>query len=331
VIGVEPFFNELRRLGLPHATEDSSPERGAIAEVSRLVQAGLANDLLVSCIGGAIGTLEGTAGLNGLNPFARVPELGIWLAFGYWPPNTMPGPHEHLAWTVTAVCHNSLSVTTYDRMRSLSLGTVVPKRTFRALPGEAGYIYEPAIHAPGNDTSRWSLSLHLVSPRDVGERPQSPIAELRQDTCRTPPWEPIKRQQFRRKLAVLAEVLLSTPGQCAEGLLHECAVRAPGSIQRKLAQARPSLVRYRAAQTMRRADASLELRLVQEDQECCFQVGRSGKYIKVLSVKGLPSYVAKFLEEHHVFELDSLSAHLDADERTRLSDVLVDSGIFVGV
>jgi hypothetical protein len=69
---------------------------------------------------------------------------------------------------------------------------------------------------------------------------------------------------------------------------------------------------------------------VRRDQACCFEVGRSGKYIEVLSLKGLPFYVAKFLEESHVFELDSLSAHLDVEQREILSDVLVDSGIFVG-
>jgi hypothetical protein len=81
---------------------------------------------------------------------------------------------------------------------------------------------------------------------------------------------------------------------------------------------------------MRRADTSLELRVVRRDQACRFEVGCSGKYIEVLSLKGLPSYVAKFLEENHVFELDSFSAHLDVEQRAILSDVLVDSGIFEG-
>lgn len=45
----------------------------------------------------------------------------------------------------------------------------MPKGRLEALTGNVGYVAGPCIHAPKNTTRDWSLSLHVISPRD-GER-----------------------------------------------------------------------------------------------------------------------------------------------------------------
>ena len=54
--------------------------------------------------------------------------------------------------------------------RSPSVRARSCRRTvFGAEAGKVGFVYEPCIHDPRNPTDRWSLSLHVSSPRD-GER-----------------------------------------------------------------------------------------------------------------------------------------------------------------
>src|SRR5579862_1530215 len=47
-------------------------------------------------------------------PMFRLPNRGMHVRMYYWWPGKIAPPHEHTAWTVTAVFFNALEVTTYD-------------------------------------------------------------------------------------------------------------------------------------------------------------------------------------------------------------------------
>src|SRR5262249_13875010 len=143
---------------------------------------------------------EGRMG-PGLVPFFTMPRTGIRFALGYWPPGGSPGAHEHTAWTITAVCRNQLDVLTFDRLRSYETRTLVPKNRFNAQAGQVGYIYEPCLHEPKNNSQDWSLSLHIVSPWDG--RPAGdfeacfPLPQLPSDLDPTHPYATVISYQHR--------------------------------------------------------------------------------------------------------------------------------------
>ncbi|WP_394849785.1 hypothetical protein LZC95_20305 [Pendulispora brunnea] len=123
------------------------------------------DEFLLDCLKRDITRLEKHDVRPGLPPFFIVPDFGIRMALGYWAPDQDARPHEHNAWTVTAVCHNELEVFTYDREEALA-GRFPVKNRYPAPTGKAGYIYDPCVHNPHNPTGSWSLSVHLISPFD---------------------------------------------------------------------------------------------------------------------------------------------------------------------
>src|SRR5262245_54987816 len=161
-------------VGFPRANESAHPERDLILGVRKHIENAVVDDeFLADCVGRELIRL-GRNSLRqqrqGLIPFFTIPDLGIQFAFGYWAPGATPGPHEHTAWTISAVCRNCLEVTTYDRAESYRQRRLIPKKHFDAPAGSVGYVTEPCIHAPRNASRDSSLSLHVISPRD-GERP----------------------------------------------------------------------------------------------------------------------------------------------------------------
>src|ERR1043165_6983466 len=105
-------FSALR---FPHLGDDAHPDRESILQVRERVREALVDDeLLADCIIHELRLLARDRIRHGLVPVFSIPGLGIRFAFGYWPPGGTPGPHEHTAWTITAVCRNRLDVATYD-------------------------------------------------------------------------------------------------------------------------------------------------------------------------------------------------------------------------
>lgn len=124
--------------------------------------------------------IERRDGEPGLAPFFFEPGYGVRVAFAYWGPGRSAGAHEHNDWTVTAVFHNQLEVTTFDWEATRRTRRLVPKNVFSATAGRVGHIYDPCVHDPKNPTSRWSISLHLFGPNDEPrlEREVGPIEGL---------------------------------------------------------------------------------------------------------------------------------------------------------
>jgi hypothetical protein len=232
------IFHALR---FPSAAERAHPEREAVLGARARVATAVADDeLLADCISWELRLLEVNRLRRGLVPFFTMPDLGIQFAFGYWSPGMTPGPHEHTAWTITAVCRNELEVLTYHREESYRRRELVPKNRFQAPAGKVGFIYEPCIHEPRNTSDEWSLSLHIISPRD-GERPanqEDPLPALER-ASRVPPADDARAQvmiarQRERFIHQLARILAAMNVAQAPDLLARCSALASPATRRQI-------------------------------------------------------------------------------------------------
>jgi hypothetical protein len=205
----------LAALPFPSAGAAAHPERETVLAARAHIAAAVTDsDFLADCFAHELDRLAARRPLDGLVPFHVVPELGIRLAFGYWPAGSAAGPHEHTAWTITAVCHNRLDVRTFDRAASYATGALVPKHSFSAEAGRTGYIYEPCIHEPFNPTDAWSLSLHVTSPRDgepTGDPPLACLARAPRAAC-SPAYGRVRAERTRaRFVEVIASIAAGLP------------------------------------------------------------------------------------------------------------------------
>lgn len=227
----------LEKLSFPLVTERTAPDRSAVVQLRDLLKSAVRDDLfLLDAIELELNRLEMRNGrLAGLVPFHCDAATGITLSFGHWPPGMGPGPHEHLTWTITAVCRNEVEVVTYDYDATYRTGSLVPKNTFSAESGEVGYIYLPCVHSPVNRTSNWTLTIHLSGPHadplKSGERlpflTNSTIVDRKRSTH---PYEFVANARTRmRMIGHLFDVLNTTSADTrrTENLQARC--RALGS------------------------------------------------------------------------------------------------------
>lgn len=167
-------------------------------------------EVLCECAELELQLLRNKGDAPNLVPFIRFPSIRAGLAFGYWPPFAATGPHEHTAWTITAVMRNKLDVWVYDWAMSYDCGTLVESRVVDAVSPDVGYICSPTIHDVRNSTSSWSLALHVLSDHD-GQRPadypKSILGGL-SETLGDDPYRSVDSARMRRAKAVLmAEIL----------------------------------------------------------------------------------------------------------------------------
>jgi predicted metal-dependent enzyme (double-stranded beta helix superfamily) len=113
-------------------------------------------------------------------PFYRLNELDLQFRMFYWWPGKAAPPHEHTAWTVTAVFYNTLDVTTFDWNVAFREQRLQPKNRFTGVQGMAGHIYDRCIHRPANLTEKLSTSIHIFNLADQPriEREVGPIAGM---------------------------------------------------------------------------------------------------------------------------------------------------------
>jgi hypothetical protein len=164
---VDDLCEAFRGSEFPAQGVDAHPDRASVKTARSAVESAVIDEeFLVDCMRRELRLIEANTPRRGLTPFFIIPDFGIRIAFGYWPPGATPGAHEHTAWTITAVCRNRLEVLTYDREESYKRQELVPRNRFNAGAGRVGYIYEPSIHKPKNISTAWSMSLHVSSPRD---------------------------------------------------------------------------------------------------------------------------------------------------------------------
>jgi predicted metal-dependent enzyme (double-stranded beta helix superfamily) len=113
-------------------------------------------------------------------PFCRLDELDLQFRMFYWWPGKAAPPHEHTAWTVTAVFYNTLEVTTFDWDVAYREQRLQPRHRFTGVQGMAGHIFDRCIHRPANLTEKLSTSIHIFHAADQPriEREVGPIAGM---------------------------------------------------------------------------------------------------------------------------------------------------------
>lgn len=325
-------------LRFPHSSEAAHPDREAIVQVRSCVRGALASDeFLADCLGHELRLVESGRPRQGLTPFFTMPDLGIRFAFGYWSPGATPGPHEHTAWTITAVCCNRLSVSTFDRAESYRRNELVAKNLFEAEAGQVGFIYEPSIHEPKNTSSDWSLSLHITSPRDGspvdGVEPLAVLTSFPRSAERPvnlgDPLAHVRKMKARhQEIQLLTRTLLASRTPAATVPLASCFQLGTSSTRRMLAAALPNEFPDLHDGVLTRTHPDLRLTLQHGEHGCVLAMETPNGWTKMLGANVLAREALAFAAARSSFEVSALPGDLDQDERIALADLLEDVGLF---
>jgi hypothetical protein len=326
----------------PSLGDRSHPERNSVLSARSAVAAAVVDDeFLADCISWELRRIEDDRLRRGLLPFFIIPNLGVRLAFGYWPPGGTPGPHEHTAWTITAVCRNSLEVLTYDREESYRRRELIPKNHFQAPAGRVGFIYDPCIHEPRNTTNDWSLSLHISSPRD-GERlidndellpALNLISKLSPAENDHPYTRVMIARQRQRFVHQLARIVASMDVPQAPHLLAQC-FRFASSRTRSLID--PNGQRFgqsasEAQWTLTRTHEDLSFSCRDEGDMVALEVETLSGRIEEFVISNDARDAITFVAKERFFEVDAIPGNLSSEERRAIAEVLEEIGLFTRV
>ena len=336
---LDDLCDGIRGLGFPTLGEREHPDRELVLEArTRVGEAVVDDGFLADCISRELDLIGTGRARWGLVPFFTLPDLGIRLAFGYWAPGDRAGPHEHTAWTISAVCRNELEVLTFNRVESYQQRRLVPKNHFPAPAGKVGYIAEPCIHEPRNTSTDWSLSLHVTSPRDgepVGDF-DGPLPGLRSRRSLVPagpahPYASIAAARRRNRCVhQLARVLLAMNEAHAPGLVDRC--RALGSpmttnlvdrVRGEPAPARPS-----SEYVLVRTHRELALGTRRVDGMVALVAETPKGPVEDFFINDVAGEAMAFVAEEPVFAAAEMPGDLSEEEQTMVADALVDSGLF---
>jgi hypothetical protein len=232
-------------------------------------------------------------------------------------------------------------VATFDRPESYRRRELVAKNVFTAEAGEAGFIYEPSIHAPKNVSDDWSLSMHISSPRD-GERADDlePLGDLlsfsvsrAERSDRVDPYSSVLRARARHaEVHLLARTLLSARVPQARDLLARCFMLASSSTRAMLLRALPDLFEAGASpRLLTRSHRELALHVRGGDRKCELIADTSKGPTRVLAVNDLAHDALVFASTQQSFDVAALPGSLSDEERTAIADALEDSGTFKGL
>jgi hypothetical protein len=328
-------------LQLPAFGSQAHPERDAILRARAAVGIAVVDDeFLADCLSWELRLLEDNRPRRGLVPFFTLPGSGVRFAFGYWPPGATPGPHEHTAWTITAVCRNELEVLTYDRAESYQRRELVPKNHFSAPAGRVGFIYEPCIHEPKNTSRDWSLSLHISSPRD-GEQLcdyEEPLAALAKPGSSLveydhPYMSVIAARQRQRTVHQLACIIAAMDVSRTSELLAHCYRLASSATRNWIDQMAPGSVEKTtgAPWVLARTHTGLALRPRVRGDMWALEVETPGGPIDEMIISDEARAAIDFVSREPVFDVRALPGHLSAEEQSAIAQALEESGLFVRV
>jgi len=325
----------------PAPGEKVHPDRDDILAARSTVSAAVVDDeFLADCIAWELRLIRSGQPRRGLVPFFIIPSTGVRLAFGYWPPGCTAEPHEHTAWTITAVCRNELEVLTFDREKSYRQRALVPKNCFQAVAGRVGYIYEPSIHEPRNKSRDWSLSLHISSPRD-GEAntdyadclPELKERErgLSQLEDNHPYMSVVAARREQSFINQLSRVVARMNVASAPRLLAECSALASSPTRRLIKERMHGSDRSEALQkswllTRTHKDLVMSWRLV--DDLVALDVDSPNGSVEQLVITDKARELIAFIVREPTFEVRALPGHFTAEEKVVIAEALEQTGLF---
>jgi hypothetical protein len=337
-MNVEDLCEIIQGLSLPSIGEKTHPDLATVQAIRAAVTEAVVDDaFLADCFAHELRVFEQSRIRVGLVPFYTMAGTGVRFALGYWAPGATPGPHEHTAWTVTAVCRNELEVVTFDRCASYQQRQLVPKNRFEAPAGKVGYIFDPCIHAPANTSSAWSLSLHITSPRD-GEQLcdydetvpglVSPIGI--QSVSENHPYAKVIIQRQRlRYLHLVTTILAKMNLPHASNLLQECYRMGSTPIRRLLAKLCPAeAFETETNWLLERTRPDLEVNWCTIGDRAALYAETNHGTREEISVASEAQQALAFAADCRSFYVQDLPGALSVDERCDLGDALEETGLF---
>jgi hypothetical protein len=336
---LEDLCDAFRRF--PAAEERAHPERGLVLVGRSAVEAAVIDDeFLADCISAELRLFELGRRRRGLASFFTIPELGIRFAFGYWKPGQSAPPHEHAGWTITAVGRNELEILTYDRPESYRRRQLVSKNRFQAPAGTVGFIFEPCIHQPRNTSQEWSLSLHVIGPRDrerPGDQPED-LPALNMATGRSaleddPAYATVLAARQRIRLVhQLARIVASMNVPQAPALLAKC-YRLGSSATRELINRMPQSVRHFPEERplLARVSKDLTISCRCAGDMVALDVETFNGPIEELAINDVAREAMVFAAKEPLFDVRALPGNLSDEEREAIARALEDTGLFVRV
>lgn len=335
----ESLLKEFSADRFPYAGESFHPEKTAVISAREMVAVAIKNDdFICDCISLEIDRLSLNKFSSGLIPFYTIPDLGISFALGYWSPGGAVGPHEHTAWTITAVCSNKLEVIIYDRDESYRTNSLVPKRRFEGLSGMTGSIYEPCIHDPRNTTNDWSLTFHATSPLDglrPADRPE-PLNCLTSEYTISPelavhPYlKVIAARQKIQFVNQLVKKLLTINTPKARSVLIKCLDVCSISTRNELkAYLGKSIIENISPKLLLQVtDPKLELQCHCENNMVTLSVMTPKSLLQVLALNTIAKEVMIYAVQERAFDPEQLPGDLTKQERYALAEALEETGLF---
>lgn len=316
------------------------PEKDVVLAARAAMTAAVRDDeFLTDCLGYELTLLERPRRRRqNLVPFFTVPESGIRFAFGYWPPGSNAGAHEHTDWTITSVCRNRLMVHTFDRNESYRRQALVPKNVFDAHAGEVGFIYDPCIHDPHNPTDTWSLSMHVSSPHD-GAQPADrerclPVLDefaARRISGHGAAYDTVIETRNRQlKIRVIAGVLAGMDVPVTQ-LLERCVQQGTCATRRfvrglgggELTNAESPTVR-----TTVRVNADLPLHYRETGDSVGLGVETERGWVEELTVSRVAREAIAFCVSTPQFDVQEIPGPLSDEERYAIAEALEETGLF---
>jgi hypothetical protein len=314
------------------------PERVAVLAIRMAAAAAVQDpDFLLDCVALELEYIKVSPLRRGLAPFFIDPDFGVRFAFGYWAPGATPGPHEHTAWTITAVITNELDVQVFDREQSHRRGELVPKTRFTARAGQVGYIYDPCIHSPKNISHDWSLSLHLTSPRD-GEAPIGDIPELGTaapapvSEGETHPYRYVRNARSRQNhIHELARLLSTIDSSRIHGLIRTCSFLASASTRDR--------IRLLVEDGHMDTNLCPSVQFVRTHRDLAMYYRRDGDLVTLFteteqgpqeefSISDVALDAIAFVIDRQSFDVPALPGNLSYDERMFVAESLEEAGLF---
>ena len=336
-MNLEDLCEVIQRLSLPSAGEQVHPDLATVQAIRAAVTEAVVDDtFLADCFSHELRVFEPDRIRVGLVPFYIMPDNGVRFAFGYWPPGATPGPHEHTAWTVTAVCRNELEVFTYDRAASYRQRQLVPKNHFPASAGKVGYIFDPCIHAPINTSSAWSLSFHLSSPRDGEplcdyEEPVDGLTPISAQPINIAhPYTKVMTQRQRLLyLHLLASILARMNVPHASSSLQQCYRLGSTELRQHLIElCGNEIFAPETHYVLERTHPDLELSWRTSDGRVILQAETGDGTHEELSIANVAQQAIAFAATNRSFNVQDLPGALSMVERCELGEALEQTGLF---
>lgn len=338
---LDDFCEAIEALPFPGSGERSHPEEATVRAARAIVaDAVLDDNFLADCFAHEFALIRSNQIRQGLTRFLTLPQSGIGLAFGYWPPGGSPGPHEHTAWTISAVCRNELQIVTFDREETLRRRELVPGRQLRAQSGMVGYVHVPCIHAPKNASAEWTLSMHLISPRDGEPLPDQtdaipglgiPGQSLPSSHQRHPyRYVMLARQRIWYALP-LARVLAGLNSPNARALLRECHKAASSSTRRRLTRMSPHMPkeeRRTSPYLLERVHPDLVLDYAYQNGLVTLSADTANGPREEIAINDIARDAIAFAAKSRQFDIRDLPGPLTDEERWAIGELLEDAGLF---